>query len=443
MKAGWMTFVLAVWFVLSASASGAAASQAEEQWLQYATAGQLAYMQGNYREAAHDFQVAVEQAEKCQNFDVRLACTLNNLAVVYTKRGQYLEAEQLLKRALGLWKNVYGNDHIRVGDTLYNIGLVADTQASPLEAEPQRRKALWIYQQGLSPEQPEPASPLLCLAYSFYRQVNDKDAELVINQVKPLFENLPGGVHPYLAICAQAQAAIEERRGHRQEAEENLKSAIAMYEKLGKQHERELYTSLVSLAERLYSQDKYAEAEPYFKRAFSLYENDPASFYTTSVPDLAIMCVFAGGGSVTEMQHKRVSENSALFFKPYVEDRAWFTGAYITTLKKLNKKDELASVGKRLHLINSELDAYVRNVEHLVMKKWVAPQSTKSYSVALSLSVGKDGRISHLQIARSSGAERYDVSAIAACERAVPFPPLPSTLQPGQDIDLVLSAGGR
>jgi TonB family protein len=438
MKSNWIAFVLAVWFGLSVSGSYAAATAAEEQWFQYTTEGQKAYAQGNYREAARDFAVAVEQAEKCQNFDVRLAGTLNNLASVYTKRGQYLEAEQLLKRALGLWKNVYGNDHIRVGDTLYNIGLVADTQSSPLEAEPQRRRALWIYQQSLTPEQPELASPLLCLAYSFYRQVNDKDAELLINQVKPLFENLPGGVHAYLAICAQAQGAIEERRGHPKEAEENFKSAIAMYEKLGKERERELYTSLVSLAALLYSQGKYADAEPYFRKAFSLYENAPGSFYTTSVPDLSMMCVFGGSGSVTEMQYKRISENSSLFFKPYVEDRAWFTDAFLTTLKKLDKRDELADVGKRVRLVNSELNAYMRNVQGLVMKKWVPPQSTKPYTVALSLSVSKDGRISHLQIARSSGAERYDVSAIAACERAVPFPPLPSSLQPGQDIILLL-----
>ncbi|HEY9871568.1 MAG TPA: TonB family protein [Candidatus Obscuribacterales bacterium] len=421
----------------------AAGPAAIEQWLSYTIAGQKAYEQGRYREAARDFEIAVEQAQQCENFDVRLAGTLNNLAVVYVKRGRYLEAEKLLNRSLELSEKVYGSDHIRVADTLYNISLVASAQGSPLEAEPQRRRAIWIYQQLVCPEQPDPAVRLFCLAYSFYQQGNEKDAELLVNQVRPIYESLPGGEHPNLAACEQAQAVIDAKRGRHTEAEEHLKNAIGIYEKLGKPQAHALYTSLVSLGHLFYGQGKYAEAEPYFKEALSVFEDNPEAFYTSSVPELALLCHFSGSGSVTEMQYKRVSEQLPSFAGPATEDLSRFADAYISTLKKLEKHDDIATAGKRLRLLAGRSHDYVRTLERTISRKWQPEPSTRPYSIELSFSVDAQGRISYLQVYRSSGASRYDVAALDACEKAQPLPPVPPEFKPGRDILLQLSYSGR
>jgi TonB family protein len=420
-----------------------AATAPIDEWLRYTVAGQSAYGHGHFRQAARDFEIAVEQAEKCENFEVRLAGTLNDLAAVYVKRGRYLEAEKLLNRSLKLCEKVDGADHVRVADALYNISLVAAAQGSPLEAEPQRRRAIWIYKQLVCPEQPEPAVPLFCLAYAFFRQGNDKDAELLINQVRPIYESLPGGEHPHLAACEQALAAIEQRRGRFAEAEEHLKNAIGVYGKLGKPHEHALYTSLVSLGHLFYGQGKYAEAEPYFREALNVYEGNPEAFYTTSVPDLALLCIFSASGSVTEMQYKRISEQLPSFAGPSAEDLSKFADAYIVTLKKLKKEEDIATAGKRLRLLAGRSQDYERSLERIITRQWQPEPSTRPYTVELFFSVDAQGHVSYLQVYGSSGASRYDLAALAACEKAQPFPPLPAELKPGRDILLQLTYSRR
>lgn len=419
------------------------ANVAIDEWLRYTVAGQSAYRHGYYRRAARDFEIAVEQAEQCENFDVCLAGTLNNLAAVYVKRGRYLEAEKLLNRSVKLHEKVYGSDHVRVADVLYNLSLVAAAQGSPLEAEPQRRRAIWIYKQLVCPEQPELAVPLFSLAYCFFQQGNDKDAELLINQVRPIYQSLPGGEHAHLAACEQALAVIEQRRGRFAQAEEHFNKAIGIYRKLGKPQEHALYASLVSLGHLFCGQGRYAEAAAYFREALNIYEGNSGAFYTSSIPDLALLCHFSGSGSVTEMQYKRVFEQLPSFAGPASEDLFRFAEAYVSTLKKLKKDEDTVTAGERLRLLAGRNHDYVRALERAISQKWQPEPSTRPYTVELSFSVDPQGRMSYLQVYKSSGASRYDVAALDACEKAQPLPPVLPEFKPGREILLKLSYSGR
>jgi tetratricopeptide (TPR) repeat protein len=50
-----------------------------------------------------------------------VAATLNNLAVLYGKRGKYKDAEPLCKRALEIREKVLGKDHPDVAKQLNNL----------------------------------------------------------------------------------------------------------------------------------------------------------------------------------------------------------------------------------------------------------------------------------------------------------------------------------
>ena len=55
---------------------------------------------------------------------------MNNLAVLYGKRGKYKEAEPLCKRALEIREKVLGKDHPDVAKQLNNLALLCQNQVS-------------------------------------------------------------------------------------------------------------------------------------------------------------------------------------------------------------------------------------------------------------------------------------------------------------------------
>jgi kinesin light chain len=59
-----------------------------------------------------------------------VAATLNNLAVLYGKRGKYKDAEPLCKRALEIREKVLGKDHPDVAKQLNNLALLCQNQVS-------------------------------------------------------------------------------------------------------------------------------------------------------------------------------------------------------------------------------------------------------------------------------------------------------------------------
>lgn len=61
-----------------------------------------------------------------------VAATLNNLAVLYGKRGKYKDAEPLCKRALEIREKVLGKDHPDVAKQLNNLALLCQNQVKLL-----------------------------------------------------------------------------------------------------------------------------------------------------------------------------------------------------------------------------------------------------------------------------------------------------------------------
>lgn len=85
--------------------------------------------QNKYKEAANLLNDALAIREKTlgENHPA-VAATLNNLAVLYGKRGKYKEAEPLCKRALDIREKVLGREHPDVAKQLNNLALLCQNQ---------------------------------------------------------------------------------------------------------------------------------------------------------------------------------------------------------------------------------------------------------------------------------------------------------------------------
>merc|ERR1712137_1015795 len=112
-----------------------------------------------------------------------VAATLNNLAVLYGKRGKYKEAEPLCKRALEIREKVLGKDHPDVAKQLNNLALLCQNQGKYEEVERYYQRALEIYESKLGQDDPNVAKTKNNLASAYLKQSKYKEAEILYKQV--------------------------------------------------------------------------------------------------------------------------------------------------------------------------------------------------------------------------------------------------------------------
>ena len=88
------------------------------KWESYIAAAQQAYQQADCAEAEKQSEAALKEAEAFD--DVRLATSLNNLALLYKAQGRYAEAEPLYQRSLAIREKALGPEHPAVATSLEN-----------------------------------------------------------------------------------------------------------------------------------------------------------------------------------------------------------------------------------------------------------------------------------------------------------------------------------
>ncbi len=112
-----------------------------------------------------------------------MAATLNNLAVLYGKRGKYRDAEPLCKRALEIREKVLGSDHPDVAKQLNNLALLCQNQGKYEEVERYYQRALDIYESKLGQDDPNVAKTKNNLASAYLKQGKYGEAESLYKQV--------------------------------------------------------------------------------------------------------------------------------------------------------------------------------------------------------------------------------------------------------------------
>jgi protein TonB len=75
--------------------------------------------------------------------------------------------------------------------------------------------------------------------------------------------------------------------------------------------------------------------------------------------------------------------------------------------------------------------AYLGTLSRTIERNKVNPRSRVSGTVLIRFTVGAAGQILSREVQSSSGSKALDDAALAALERASPFPPIPSNLSPG------------
>ncbi len=200
------------------------------------------------------------------------ASTLNQLAWLYALHGNYQQAEGLLQPALANLERVLGLEHPELATTLDMLALAYLYEGKYAEAEPLLQRALSIREQALGKNHPLVAESLNDLALLYYYQGKYAQAEPLFQQALALYESTRGPEHPETLITHHNLADLYIKQGKYVQAEPLLQHVLATRERvLGSAHP---YTATsLRLLGRLYMlQGKYAQAEPLLQGTLALDE---------------------------------------------------------------------------------------------------------------------------------------------------------------------------
>lgn len=107
--------------------------------------------------------------------------------------------------------------------------------------------------------------------------------------------------------------------------------------------------------------------------------------------------------------------------------------ASIAPLKLIASQDTKDKIiVSRLSIRNPKIDysAYMADVQRQVRRSWSPPRGFSGKRVIVIFRIDHDGRIIEKTIKQSSGLPAADAAALAALDKAAPFPPLPKGGEP-------------
>jgi tetratricopeptide (TPR) repeat protein len=222
--------------------------------------------------------------------DPKVSSDLNNLAQLLQATNRLQEAEPLMRRALKIEEQSFGQDDRKVAIRLNNLAGLLHATNRVAEAEPLYRRALAIFEKSLGSEDPFLAPCLSGLAVLYEAQGQYAEAEPLYRRALAILEKSLGPEHPNVATSLNNLASLLRDTNRFAEAEPLYRRALAIKEKvLGPEHP-DVATSLNNLADLYHAQRQYAEAEPLYRRALAIREKSLGSEHpnvATSLNNLA------------------------------------------------------------------------------------------------------------------------------------------------------------
>jgi tetratricopeptide (TPR) repeat protein len=235
--------------------------------------GSFLYARGDYAQAEPLMRRALAIAEKSFGGEhPHVAAQLNNLAQLLVATNRLKEAEPLMRRALAIDKASFGSDHPTVARDLNNLAQFLQATNRLADAEPLYRRALAISEASLGPDHPNVAMYLNNLALLLQNTNRFAEAEPLYRRALAINEASLGPDHPKVARDLNNLAELLRATERIAEAEPLYRRALAISEaSLGPDHPN-VAICLQNLAVLLQVTNRLQEAEPLFRRALAINE---------------------------------------------------------------------------------------------------------------------------------------------------------------------------
>jgi len=192
------------------------------------------------------------------------------LGAAYLNAGQSAEAEEVFRKAAGIWEKLYGEDRM-LGSLLTLLGASLRNQAKFAEAGTLLHRGLALREELLPADDPEIAESLVNLALLYRSEEKIEEAEPLFRRSLSIREK---------AFGAESREALNALNGlgltllelsRPQEAEAVLRRALAGRERLP-DGEIDVAETLINLMYILHIQGRFGEAAALAERPLEIYE---------------------------------------------------------------------------------------------------------------------------------------------------------------------------
>jgi CHAT domain-containing protein/Tfp pilus assembly protein PilF len=250
----------------------------------YNNVGFYHYKLRHYKEAEVNYLQAVRIVEDSEGTDSPKLCTaLSNLAVLNKEQGRYKEAENYFQRTLKLEIKEYGPANLDVPRLLNNLGVVLSEQGKRKEAEMRYTNSINTWKSLKGPDYPEIAMPMLNLGELYLALGKYTEAEEYIYPALEIQQKaVPPGDHS-LASFYCILGRLYYRKGEYQNSLDYHDKALDIRLKvLGEEH-GDTAQSYNETAMTLKILGRYRQAESMYLKVLEIYEK----IYDGDHPDIS------------------------------------------------------------------------------------------------------------------------------------------------------------
>ncbi|OWY71399.1 hypothetical protein B7486_12480 [cyanobacterium TDX16] len=192
------------------------------------------------------------------------------LGCIYSRLGQFAEAERLLSASLATYEKLHGPDSRQAANGLYSLACMYSEREDEAMAVPLWERAYSIKQRLLGDDHPGTAYLSNYVALSVAAQGDPACAEELLRHAVDVLERAHPGGSTELAETYANLAGLLRQRGNSPQAEQLYQKALEMNSRvLGPQH-WEVANSLTELGNFYLSGSRWIEAERCFREALDM-----------------------------------------------------------------------------------------------------------------------------------------------------------------------------
>jgi len=199
--------------------------------------GEMHRRRGDYPQAEQLLRQAVVLAEQADPLDARrLAVALNGLGLVCKDLAKHNEARAAYRRALALLEQAPGSHDDWIATIYHNLGGIEHASGNYAQGEPLARRGLAI-RRALGGDAEAVAADMAALAAILDAQQQHDEAEQLYVDALQVFEREPQANAGDIAVTLNGLGALYAKRGALEEAEALLTRAVSLREEtLGPRH---------------------------------------------------------------------------------------------------------------------------------------------------------------------------------------------------------------
>ena len=243
-------------------------------------AARLLSKAGHYLRDRGQFVQAEQLARKALDIDEKVlglehldvTISLDILGEVCYELGKYAESLEFFSRTLSIRRHILEPEHPDIANNINNLAALYHVFGKYDQAEPLYLEALSIRQKILGSTHPDIATSINTLAGLYDDQGRYDQAEILYQQALEMYEETLGPDHPNVAITCNNLSGLYRRQGKYDRAEPLLMRAHEIWlQAVGPDHP-EFGTALNNRGRLYYHQGKYDQVEPLYRQALEIYE---------------------------------------------------------------------------------------------------------------------------------------------------------------------------